>query len=338
MSAPLDAPFAPPAPASAPSSPDESANDPVDVGCSAVDPLLVNRGPEAVAAGGHAWHGVEHYENFPVGSWLVPRRLRPAVLAIYRFARHADDIADEGDADAHLRNARLQALHRELESAERGLAAREPVVGGLTAHVLRHRLSWRYFHDLLDAFQQDLSVARYPDPEAIGDYCRRSADPVGRLMLELFDAATPANHSASDAICSALQRINFLQDIVIDFRKDRVYLPLSTLASCGLDPQQLGVEIESGGFSAATRRAVAIEASRARRQLLSGRSLLTRVPPRLAWELRFILAGGLQILDRLQAVDHDVAAGRPTIGWRDAPALLHKALTLSRRKEGSDDA
>jgi hypothetical protein len=136
VSAPLDAPFAPPAPASAhgsasgppPDPASDPAHDPGGVGHNPDHPPQVHGDPAAVAAGGHAWHGVEHYENFPVGSWLVPRRLRPAVLAIYRFARHADDIADEGDADAHLRNARLQALHRELESAERGLAAREPVV------------------------------------------------------------------------------------------------------------------------------------------------------------------------------------------------------------------
>jgi len=175
-------------------------------------------------------------------------------------------------------------------------------------------------------------VKRYADPEAVPDCCRRSADPVGRLMLELFDATAPANLSASDAICSALQRINFLQDVVVDFRKDRIYLPLSTLASCGLDPQKLALEIGAGRFSSATRRAIAIESERARVQILSGRKLLAGVPFRLAWELRFILAGGLQILDRLHALDYDVAAVRPALGWRDAPALLHKALTLSRQE------
>ena len=284
------------------------------------------------AGGGRAWHGVDHYENFPVGSWLLPRPLRPAVLAIYRFARHADDIADEGDASAEERDARLEALHRALAGAERGELGREPVVDGLGGHVLRHGLSWRYFHDLVDAFRQDLRVKRYADSEAVDHYCRRSADPVGRLMLELFDAARPANLGASDAICSALQRINFLQDIVVDFNKDRIYLPLSTLASCGLDAQKLALDIRAGRFSTKTKQAVAIEAERARVQLLSGRRLLAGVPFRLAGELRFILAGGLQILDRLHAVDYDVAAARPALGWRDAPALLYKALTISRQE------
>jgi phytoene synthase len=302
------------------------------------DPAVVRSGSPAVAGGGHAWHGVDHYENFPVGSWLVPRRLRPAVLAVYRFARHADDVADEGDAPPAVRDGQLQALHHALELAQRGAPCPEPVVSGLTEHVLAHGLSWRYFHDLLDAFQQDLTVTRYADAEAVDDYCRRSADPIGRLMLELFDAAAPANCSASDAICSALQRINFLQDIVVDFRKDRIYLPQSTLASCGVDPRQLGAEIRAGRFSEATRRAVAIECRRARQQLLSGRRLLAAVPRRLNWELRFIVAGGLRILDRLEALDYDVAAGRPKIGWRDGPSLLRQALLLSRRPEGLDDA
>lgn len=259
----------------------------------------------------------------------MPRRLRPAVLAIYRFARYADDVADEGDAGFEARHARLCELHRALDLAEEAARSHEPVVDGLAPHVRSHGLTWRYFHELLEAFQQDLRVTRYADAHAVDDYCRRSADPVGRLMLELFGAASPGNLEASDAICSALQRANFLQDIVVDFRKDRVYLPQSTFLACGVDEARLAMEIERGQFSAETRRAVAIEARRARDQLLSGRVLVGRVPRRLGWELRFIIAGALHILDRLHAVDHDVAQHRPTLGWRDAPALLRKALTLS---------
>lgn len=288
--------------------------------------------PPAGPASGHAWHGVDHYENFPVGSWLLPGRLRPAVVAIYRFARYADDVADEGDAPPALRDARLQALHRALAQAQSGIISSEPVVEGLAGHVARHRLDWRHFHDLLDAFQQDLQVRRYPDAQAVDHYCRRSANPVGRLMLELFEVATGDNLTYSDAICSALQRINFLQDITVDFQMDRVYLPQSTLAACGVDEAALALEISRKSFAPATRRAVAIETQRARRQLLSGRPLLARVPLRLGLELRFILTGALHILDRLQEGDHDVAAERPRLRWQDAPALLHKAATLSRRQ------
>ena len=280
------------------------------------------------------WHGVDHYENFPVASWLLPRRLRPAVIAIYRFARHADDIADEGDADADSRDRGLQALQRALTTAEAGGEPGEAVVAALVGPVRAHRLDWRHFHDLLDAFRQDLRVRRYADVAAVDDYCRRSANPVGRLMLELFDAADPINLAASDAICSALQRANFLQDIVVDFAKDRIYLPLATLTACGVGEARLAADIRRGRFSTETRRAVAVEALRAREQLLRGRVLVRRVPARLGLELRFVLAGALRILDRLQALDHDVAAGRPTLGWRDGPALLLTAARLPRLHAG----
>jgi squalene synthase HpnC len=286
--------------------------------------------PATAPAAPAPWHGVDHYENFPVASWLLPRRLRPAVVAIYRFARHADDIADEGDADVETRDRALLALQRDLAAAEAGGPAAEPVVAALVRHVTAHRLAWRHFHDLLDAFRQDLRVRRYADAAAVDDYCRRSANPVGRLMLELFDAADPHNLAASDAICSGLQRANFLQDIVVDLAKDRIYLPLATLAACGIDEARLAADIRHGRFSAGTRRAVAIEAHRTREQLLLGRPLLASVPARLGLELRFVLAGALRILDRLQALDHDVAAGRPTLGWRDGPALLLKAARLPR--------
>ncbi len=293
--------------------------------------------PGEAALAGRAWHGVEHYENFPVGSWLVPRLLRPAVVAIYRFARHADDIADEGDAGIEERDARLLGLGEALQVAAAGGVSGEAVVDRLAASVRKHGLDWQHCHHLLDAFRQDLRVRRYADAAAVDDYCRRSANPVGRLMLELFGAATPENLADSDHICSGLQRVNFLQDIVVDLAKDRVYLPAATLAACGLDDARLAAEAVAGSFSAATRRAVALEAARARGQLLAGRVLVDRVPRRLGWELRFVVAGALRVLDRLAAIDHDVARVRPRLGWRDAPALLAGALRVAGRTDLQSD-
>ncbi len=272
-----------------------------------------------------AWHAVGHPENFPVASILVPARLRDAVVAIYRFARHADDIADEGDADRRARERALDALDAALETARQGRASGVPVVDALAAPMERHALGWAHLHHLLDAFRQDLHVTRYPDPPAVQDYCERSANPVGRLMLELFGAATPGNLVRSDAICSALQRINFLQDVLIDRDMGRVYLPLSTLAQSGVDLASLDATLASPVLPAPMRDAIGTEAARARAQMLDGVDLVAHVPLRLALELRFIVAGGLRILERLALQDHDLSRGRPVLGWRDAPALLRLA-------------
>ena len=276
-----------------------------------------------------------------MGSWLLPRPLRPAVFAIYRFARHADDIADEGTDPAEAREARLQALHAALREAEAHLAGAQvpvpadPIVAGLVEPARLHRLGWRPFHDLLDAFLQDLRVRRYADPKSVDAYCALSANPVGRLMLALFGADSAANQASSDSICSALQRINFLQDVAIDRSKDRIYLPLETLAAVGVTGARWFDEIDAGRLSPPSRQAVALESARARRQLLSGAGLITAVPRRLGWELRFIIAGGVRILDRLQACGHDPVSNRPVLGWRDAGALIAGAVRLQPQVDPS---
>ncbi len=287
-----------------------------------------NAGVDAAVAGAAArpWHAVGHRENFPVASWLIPSDRRAAVVAIYRFARTADDIADEGVAPAAERIAGLDRLGRALDAAATGRPTGIAVVDALPAFVRRHRLGWQHLHDLLSAFRQDTHVKRYADPQAVQDYCERSANPIGRLMLELFDSASPDNIDAADAICSALQKINFCQDVAVDWAKDRVYLPLGTLADQGIAPADLARELGAASYSPALRAAIAHEAARARRQLLSGRRLFGAVPLRLSLELRAIVAGGLRILDRTAAVDHDVAARRPHLGWRDIGGIGQRLL------------
>ena len=277
------------------------------------------------------WHAVEHTENFPVGSWLVPARLRGAVVAVYHFARHADDLADEGDAPVVARETALLALDAAVQQASRGTPSGIAVVDGLMAPAARHGLDWQCFRDLIDAFRQDLRVTRYARADDVQDYCRRSADPVGRLMLQLYGADTPDNRRQADAICSALQRINFLQDIGIDAGKDRVYLPEETLAAAGSSAAQLLAEARAGRLGAASRLAVQREWQRAQAQLQSGVGLTARLPWRLAAELRFIIAGGQRILDRIAGAGYDAVAHRPALGWRDAPALLGLALRPRRR-------
>lgn len=264
-----------------------------------------------------------------MGSWLVPARLRPAVLAIYRFARHADDLADEGDAPAEARDAALLALDDAVVHAAAGEHTGTTVVDELVDTVERHRLHWQYFRDLIDAFRQDLHVSRYADTCAVLDYCRRSANPIGRLMLQLFEAHDDErNLRASDAICSALQRINFLQDIGIDARKNRIYVPQTALSRAGVEPEQFLREALGEQLGERSRQAVAIDWAEARAQLLSGSDLPSRLPWRLSAEIRFILSGGHRILDRIARAHYDSVACRPQLGWSDAPALLYRAVIL----------
>ena len=165
---------------------------------------------------------VEHYENFPVASVLLPSRLRPAVEAIYKFARQADDIADEGDAPASERLTALAGFRAGLDRIEEGLPPLTPMFGALQSALRDHSLALEPLRDLLSAFEQDVVTTRYADQESVLDYCRRSANPVGRLMLALYGQQAPDQLRQSDAICTALQLINFLQDVAIDIKKDRI--------------------------------------------------------------------------------------------------------------------
>lgn len=282
------------------------------------------------------WHAVDHRENFPVGSWLLSAASRPAVVAIYRFARHGDDIADEGDASLDERLAALARLDDALDAAEAGALTGVAVVDALPPLMARHRLGWQHLHDLLSAFRQDLTVTRYPTAAAVQDYCDRSANPVGRLMLELFDAASPDNVRRADCICSALQKINFCQDVAVDWPRGRLYLPLETLARHGIDDGDLAAELGARRYSLALRQSIGDEAARARDQILEGRALIQSVPLRLSLELRAIVAGGLRILDRIAAVDGDVLARRPVLGWRDALPLLRNAIAPGRPDAAGD--
>lgn len=266
-------------------------------------------------------NGTAHYENFPVGSWLLPARLRPAVAALYRFARYADDVADEGQASAAERLAELSRLRAAIDDPH---ACPHPMVTPLQPWVQRFELQPRLLTDLLSAFEQDVTVHRFADRAALLDYCSRSANPVGRLMLQLFDRRDEAAGQASDAICSALQLINFAQDVARDWAKGRVYLPQQALHAAGIDDAVIGDSVHRGRADPRLAGVIADEAAFARRLLESGRPLLGRVPWRLAIELRAILAGGARILDRLRDGGSDPIARRPVIGRSDAPAILLK--------------
>ncbi|MEM8514995.1 squalene synthase HpnC [Massilia sp. MP_M2] len=267
---------------------------------------------------------VNHYENFPVASILLPRRLVPAVEAIYAFARSADDLADEGDAAPGERLAALQTYDAQLDLIAAGGVPDAPMFARLAGVVAQYRLSVEPMRDLLSAFRQDVVTPRYQAYASLLDYCRRSANPVGRLMLALYEADDAVNLRDSDAICSALQLINFIQDVGIDLTKGRIYLPLEDLARFQVSETALKAGIVDAPFQALMR----FEVERARALMLSGAPLARRLPGRIGWELRMIVQGGLRILDRIERAGYDVFRHRPTLATPDWVAVGWGAVRM----------
>lgn len=270
---------------------------------------------------------VEHYENFPVASVLCPPRLRPAVTAIYHFARTADDIADEGTALPAQRLADLAAFRADLQGV---LAGREPgprwrpLFQALSAQVRRFDLPPRLLHDLLDAFEQDVHNPVYPDRAALLDYCRRSAHPVGRLLLHLYGIRDATSLRQSDAICGALQLINFWQDLSVDGPRGRCYVPLGDQATHGVTQ----VELARCSDSDRARRLVRALADWSEQLMREGAPLALRVPGRAGWELRLVVQGGLRILEKIRRMDHAALTQRPRIGKADVPLLVWRAMRM----------
>lgn len=274
---------------------------------------------------------VDHYENFPVASVLLPARLRPAVEAIYAFARSADDLADEGTATPEARLEALEQYARALDAIERGTPPDVLLFSRLATTIADHTLPFQPFRDLLSAFKQDVVTTRYSDFPGLLDYCRRSANPVGCLMLHLFEAADAENLKASDAICTALQLINFWQDVAVDWRKDRIYIPRQDMDRFGVTE----AHIAEARADAAWRGLMRFEVERAREMMMAGAPLALRMPGRIGWELRLIVQGGLRILERIEAADYDMFHRRPQLksgdwlrmGWR----AIRMKYSLARR-------
>ena len=254
--------------------------------------------------------GVGHYENFPIASWLMPSRLRPAVRAIYRFARTADDLADEGDATPAQRYSALEALGAQLDALQTNATSRWP---DLAVAIREHRLALPLFHDLLSAFSQDVGTLRYENYDKLLEYCRRSANPVGRLLLQLYGRDLPALQLQADAICTGLQLTNFWQDVAIDWRKGRVYLPQQDLVAFNVGEGH----IAHGTIDEPWRRLMAFQVARTRALLQHGAPLARELGGRIGFELRWVVQGGLRILERIDRVGGDVFSQRPTLSPRD---------------------
>jgi phytoene synthase len=278
----------------------------------------------------HSAMPIDHYENFPVASLLLPANLREPVEAIYAFARSADDIADEGDIAPEKRLEQLATYRNAIDSIENGglagMCGLPPLFARLARTVLNHHLPLKPFHDLLDAFQQDVGKKRYEDFNDLADYCRRSANPIGRLLLVLYNAPTLENFLLSDCICTGLQLVNFWQDVAHDWKKGRIYLPLQDLAQFKVTEE----DIAASRCDERWQALLAFEVARTRAILNTGAPLAHRLRGRIGWELRLIVAGGLRMLDRIEAVGYDVFARRPRIGPIDKLAVAWRALNYPR--------
>lgn len=291
-----------------------------------------------------------HYENFPVASVLVPKAMRPHVAAVYAFARAADDFADEGvrtaddrvklldgwlarlrlaAADGHAPGPRA-SLPPDAEAA--AVAPGEPentpeIFLALADTIRRKRLPASLFEDLLSAFRQDVTTTRYESWDDLYDYCRRSANPVGRLVLRIADVEDDRLDGMSDAVCTALQLTNFWQDLKIDFDRGRIYLPQAEMRAHGAEPDALA----RGEVSAGWRRALDEAIRRTRTLFAAGRPLCDAVGGRLRYELRGTWLGGTRILDRLEHVGGDVVRHRPSLGAGDAAWFAWQMTTWARR-------
>ena len=280
---------------------------------------------------------VDHYENFPVASVLLPKHLRDPIKHIYWFSRSADDIADEGEFSDAWRLEQLQGYREALAQIENGhlqLNADDPraaIFIPLAPVIAQYELPISLFTDLLTAFEQDITVKRYQNYAALHDYCKHSADPVGRLLLHLYNELSPDSLMMSDAICTGLQLTNFWQDVAIDWQKDRVYVALDELEAFGLEPSYIGARCAGARTDPAQdvqwQQLMQKQVSYARGLLQQGMPLAKRLPGRIGLELRLIVLGGLRILERIDQVQYDVFNARPKLGKTDWLLLCSRLLT-----------
>ncbi|MFZ2309565.1 MAG: squalene synthase HpnC [Rhodoferax sp.] len=274
---------------------------------------------------------ITHYENFPVASFLCPAHLRAPIAAIYHFARTADDIADEGDATAAQRLTELQAYRDDLTAVcnARAPGERWPQVFGPLRHALQtHQLPPQLLHDLLDAFVQDTQKSAaaegYATHAELLDYCRRSANPVGRLLLHLYGVTDALALQRSDAICSALQLINFWQDLSVDIPRGRYYLPQEECTRFGVTQADIMARRQTENATKLIANCVAT----ARASMQFGSKLVRQVPGRAGWELRLVVQGGVRILDKIEALHFATLNQRPTLRWWDFPVMLWRAVWM----------
>ena len=266
--------------------------------------------------------GIKHYENFPVASVLLPRRLRKPVEVIYSFARTADDFADEGNALPEERLKCLEQYRHQLDLIDANVEPTLPLFVDLSRIIREYGLPVILFRDLLSAFSQDVVKNRYADFAEVMDYCRRSANPVGRLLLHLFNDSSDTHFAYSDKICSSLQLINFLQDVEPDYRRNRIYFPLDEMQRFDIAEAQIANADSTGNWAPFMHNQI----NRAREMLMTGAPLGTKLKGRFGLELRTIVCGGRRILDKLDAIDGNVFQQRPVLRPLDWIYMLYRSV------------
>jgi hydroxysqualene synthase len=280
-----------------------------------------------MSSGARPLHGVDHYENFPVASFLCPPALRPAIMAIYWFARTADDLADEGDVAPPARLADLADFRADLAACAAGLPTSSrwaAVFAPLQSVIQQYALPVDLLTDLLSAFEQDVTKTRYASQAELLDYCRRSANPVGRLLLHLYKVNDAESLMQSDCICTALQLVNFWQDLGVDIPRGRIYLPADGFAQHGVDePQLLGLEVNP-----ATTALIAANVAWAQALMQRGAPLVKKVPGRAGWELRLVMQGGLRIAEKVEQLGYATLRVRPKLNAWDGAVMLWRAVWM----------
>lgn len=266
------------------------------------------------------WLATEHYENFHVVSFLLPKELHQDFYNVYAFCRWADDLGDEiGDKQESLR---LLSWWRGELNAMFGGIAKHPVFVALAGTAANKGLLIQPFDDLIRAFEQDQMVTRYQNWDELYHYCQYSANPVGRLVLGLCGYHDEARYALSDATCTALQLANFWQDVTVDLEKDRVYLPLNVLAKHGYSVDDLFAHRFDARFAAAMKESVDV----ARELFLKGLPLADQVNRRLAIDLELFSRGGMKILDKIAQQNYDVLGSRPAISKTERVGILLSAI------------
>ena len=271
--------------------------------------------------------GVDHYENFPVASLLCPPALRLAIMAIYWFARTADDLADEGDAAPAVRLADLAAFRTDMAACAAGMPTSSrwaAVFIPLQSVIQQYALPVDLLADLLSAFEQDVVKTRYANQTELLDYCRRSANPVGRLLLHLYKVKDSASLEQSDCICTALQLINFWQDLSVDIPRGRIYLPADGFVQHGVDVAQL-LRLD---VNTATTGLIAANVARAQALMLRGAPLVKKVRGRAGWELRLVVQGGLRIAEKIEKLGFTTLKRRPKLNAWDGLVMAWRTLAM----------